>query len=120
MYEQTVTFLFVSDLTRSFEFYAERIGLQPVLEQPGCRILRIAGEAFLGLCEREPSPAGVILTFVPRDLEETYARLSAAGVPCDGPPRYNERYDIIQFFANDPDGYTLEFQRFCSPAWPAV
>ena len=119
-YQQHVTFLYVRDLERSLTFYHTVIGLELVLEQPGCRILRIVGTSFLGLCESERDPAGsLILTFVPADLSETYEALVSAGLTCDGPPRYNERYDIEHFFAQDPDGYRLEFQRFCSPDWPS-
>jgi hypothetical protein len=33
------------------------------------------------------------------------------------PPRHNERYEIYNFFAEDPDGNQFEVQRFDNPAW---
>jgi hypothetical protein len=33
----------------------------------------------------------------------------------DGPPRVNDRYQIYQFFAKDPEGRQLEFQAFLHP-----
>ena len=33
----------------------------------------------------------------------------------DGKPRHNERYQIYQFFAKDPEGRNLEFQAFLHP-----
>ena len=37
----------------------------------------------------------------------------------EGSHRRNERFDIYNFFARDPDGYLVEIQRFLDPAWPA-
>jgi len=35
-----------------------------------------------------------------------------------GSPEVNEQYDIYQFFADDPEGRTLEFQTFLHPIDP--
>ena len=40
-------------------------------------------------------------------------------MPLEGPPKVNPTYDIYNFFARDPDGHLVEFQRFLDPAWPA-
>ena len=57
----------------------------------------------------------LIITFVTDDVDGCHARLSAASVPTDGPPRENPRYQIYHFFARDPAGYRVEVQRFLHP-----
>lgn len=115
-----VTFLFCSDLARSEAFYRDVIGLELVLVQQTCRIFRVCGSAYLGVCERDPGEGDkpIIVTLVSDELEAWHGRLTAEGVACDGAPRHNPKYDIVHFFATDPDGYKLEFQRFLDPAWP--
>ena len=119
--DQQVTFVYVSELERSRRFYEQTLQLELALDQGSCRIYRVAGEAFLGLCARPDavSPEGVILTLVTPDVEGFYAYLAAAGVELEGPARRNPDYDIVHFFARDPDGYRVEVQRFCDPSWPA-
>ena len=115
---EMVTFLYSADLERSHRFYAEVLGIEMVLDQGVCRIYRVTGTSYVGLCShRDPEPAGIIVTLVSDDVDGWYERLVAAGVETDGPPRHNERFDIYQFFATDPDGHTIEFQRF-GPEWP--
>ena len=122
MFDQQVTFLYARDLGASARFYREQLGLEPVLDQGPCQIFRVAGEAFLGICqcsqERPAAAEGVIVTFVSQDVDGWYERLSANGVQVEAPPKLNERYNIYHLFLRDPDGYTLEIQEFKDPAWP--
>ena len=120
--DQQVTFIYVQDLAASARFYGELLGLDQVLDQGGCRIYRVAGEGFLGVCgglRAEAVPEGVTLTFVSDQVDAWHERLVAAGTTIDQPPAENSRFKIYNFFARDPDGYRLEFQRFLDPAWPA-
>ncbi len=119
-FDQQVTFLFVRDLEVSTSFYANTVGLPLALDQGGCRIFRAAPSAFLGVCERPElvDPTGIIVTFVTDDVEGTHARLVAAGANCEKEPQYYEEFDIVHAFYRDPDGYLVEVQRFCDPAWP--
>ncbi len=120
--DQQVTFIYSRDLARSVRFYAEVLGLEQVLDQGACGIFRVAGEAFLGVCTdpaRGVAPEGLTLTFVTPEVDAWHDRLVAAGVTVEGPPRENPDFKIYNFFACDPDGYRLEFQRFLDPAWPA-
>jgi catechol 2,3-dioxygenase-like lactoylglutathione lyase family enzyme len=113
-----ITFLRVADLERSHRFYSADLGLTLVLDQGGCRIYRLTESAFLGVCER-PGPVGsnVIVTFVTEDVDGWHERVAAAGVEPDGPPRDNPDYRIYHFFVTDPDGHTLEVQRFWDDDW---
>ena len=119
--DQQVTFLYVRDLEEGATFYSGILGLEQVLDQGACRIFRVAGEAFLGLCAGAKEggvPEGVTFTFVTPEVDAWHGRLAENGVTIEGPPRENERFRIYNFFARDPDGHRLEFQRFLDPAWP--
>ena len=118
-WSEQITFLNVSDLDASEAFY-RRLGLVRALDQGRCRILRAAGAAHVGLCERPEgvSTEGIIVTFAAVDLEERAAALQAGGIPFEVEPRYDAEYDITQAFLRDPDGYLVELQRFEDPRWP--
>ena len=123
MFDQQVTFLYASDLIESARFYRETLGLELVLDQGPCQIFRVAGDAFLGVCqcsgERPSSSDGVIVTMVSDKVEWWHEKLAANGVEIDAPPALNERFNIYHFFLRDPDGYKLEIQQFRDPHWPA-
>jgi catechol 2,3-dioxygenase-like lactoylglutathione lyase family enzyme len=82
VFDQFVTFLYTRDLERSAAFYGELLGLPLVLDQGGCRIFRVARDAFIGICRcseaRPCSPGGVIVTLVSDDvgLRDAAARQS--------------------------------------------
>ena len=114
-----VTFLFVEDLARSDAFYAGVLGLPLVLDQGTCRIYRVAGSAYLGICERpgRAEPEGIIVTLVTADVDGWHRRLAAAGVPVVSHPGRSDEYRVYHAFYRDPDGYLVETQRFLDPAW---
>ena len=118
---QQVTFLQVDDLEETDAFYGDVLGLELVLDQGACRIYRAGRDAFVGFCDHRegPSPEGVIVTFVPDDVDTLCDAIEAAGFELESPPSYNERFQIYQAFVRDPDGYLVEIQRFDDPAWPA-
>jgi len=92
------------------EFYRD-LGAEVWLEQPDCTILR-AGGFRVGFCAREDADTDGIVTFVFEDragVDDAYAGLEDLA---DDPPRYNGAYEIYQFFAEDPEGRTVEFQTF--------
>jgi len=116
--DELVTFVYSSDLDRSHRFYRGILGLEMVLDQGACRIYRVSSSGYVGVCNhREPEPAGVVVTIVSEDVDGWHATLTGAGISTDGPPRHNDRFDIYHFFATDPDGHHIEFQRFGS-SWP--
>jgi catechol 2,3-dioxygenase-like lactoylglutathione lyase family enzyme len=117
-FDSQITFVPVADLARSAAFYELTLLLPLALDQGGIKIYRVAGGGFLGLCQSDgalPADDRLILTFVTERVDEWHTRLAAQGVPTDGPPRENPRYQIYHFFARDPDGYRLEVQRFLHP-----
>lgn len=116
-----VTFLPVTDLEVSHAFYSGALGFDLVLDQGPCRIYRTTPGSFIGVCQKPVvASAGVIVTIVTDDVAGWYERCVAAGIPVDGPPRDNLEFRIHQFFATDPDGHTVEFQRFWDLDWSEV
>ncbi|MBM3694870.1 MAG: VOC family protein [Actinobacteria bacterium] len=114
-----ITFLPVADLGRSAAFYEGALGLALVVDQGTCRIYRVAGAAYLGVCERSgaAAAAGVIVTLVSPAVAAWHERLTAAGVEVVAPPSFSEQYHIHHAFYRDPDGHLIEVQEFADPAW---
>lgn len=118
--DQQITFLYTRDLARTAQFYEDVLELPLTLDQGGCRIYRINGEAYLGFCERETAPEqpqGVLFTWVTQEVDAWYVYLHARGVPFDKTPTVNETYGIYHCFARDPNGYVIEIQRFLDADW---
>ncbi|GAB7012767.1 VOC family protein [Halolamina salina] len=93
------------------DWYREVVGAETWLEQPGCTILSFEGFRF-GFCDGEETESEGILTFVydtTEAVDELHQRLGEATRET---PRENEQYRIYQFFADDPDGRTVEVQSF--------
>lgn len=116
-FEQTVTFLHTSDLDATSHFYEDILELPLVRDQGVCRIYKTSGDAYLGFCTHLETPAktGIILTLVTPSVDEWYATLRSKGVEIVNPPAHNPKYNIYHFFFKDPNGYTLEIQRFDEP-----
>lgn len=109
-----ITFFATTDLERIVEFYVETIGADVWLEQPDCTILKYDNQ-LLGFCEREAADTEGIVTFVYPDragVDEMYDGLADRA---RDEPHENEKYEIYQFFADDPDGRAVEFQTFLHP-----
>ncbi|MWG33970.1 VOC family protein [Halomarina oriensis] len=95
-------------------FYTDVVGARVWHEQPACTILE-HGAFRVGFCDGDETETDGVLTFVYPNragVDAAHERLHDHGVDTDGDPRFNERYDIYQFFAEDPDGRTVEFQTF--------
>ena len=123
-FDQQVTFLYVNDLECSTEFYEKTMGLPLVLDQGGCRIYRVSGDGFLGICRcregRSVSRDGVVFTFVTDEVDGWHERLRSGGMKLDKAPAFNPAYNIYHFFFRDPDGHLLEIQRFEDARWPRL
>ena len=75
--DSQITFVTVSDLDASGEFYGGVLGLDLVLDQGTCRIYRTTATSYLGICthREDVSPQGVILTLVSDDVDGWYREL---------------------------------------------
>jgi len=118
--DDQITFIYVADLARSAEFYGSGLGFTLVLDQGGCLIYEITATSYLGVCDVRPEKVGVsgaLVTFVTEDVDDWHARALEAGATIVQEPAHNERYEIYNFFAEDPDGNRFEVQRFDNSSW---
>lgn len=106
-----LVFFRTEDRERVVEWYAGVVGASVWLEQPGCTILSFEEFRF-GFCDGETTEDCGILTFVSDDRAGVDAMHDRVGDAAREDPHVNERYDIYQFFADDPDGRAVEFQVF--------
>lgn len=109
-----ITFFGTRKLDGVVQFYVDRLGADVWLEQPDCTILKYANLLF-GFCERDQAETGVTITFVVEDrpaVDRLYDELEDIARES---PRENDRYEIYQFFAADPEGRTVEVQAFLHP-----
>jgi hypothetical protein len=95
-------------------FYRDRLDATLWLDQPGCTILEHDDFRF-GFCDRETTDDCGILTFYYDDRAAVDALYDDLEDVARGPPVENAEYDIYQFFAEDPDGRTVEVQTFLHP-----
>lgn len=114
-----IVFLATNDLASTAEFYEQTLGLPLALDQGTCRIYKVAGEAYIGFCERAGafSVEGVIITIVTQEVDEFCDLLRARGVVFEKEPAVNPDYNIYHCFLRDPNGYLVEIQRFDDPRW---
>ena len=115
MFNGSVIFLGTKDLEKTDDFYRNKIGLDLLKDQNVCKIYQITEAANIGFCEhieatvKDKSP---IITFLCNSVDETYERLKNNELTIDEGPKINKKFNIYHFFLKDPNGYTLEFQKF--------
>ena len=120
-FDQFVTFVYCEDLDATCEFYEKILGLEMVLDQGPCRIFRVAGDGFLGICtklDRPSEKAGVILTLVSDDVDGWYDYLKGFDLEFEKTPQLYAKFNIYHLFVRDPAGTLVEIQEFKDPAWP--
>ncbi len=116
--EYPITFLYYRDLAAAISFYQQTIGLPLAVDQGWCKIFAVGPAGYVGLVDetrgslRAAADKPVLLTFVVDDVDAWHAHLAAAGVRSLTEPRVHEDIGVHGFFAEDPGGYRLEFQRF--------
>ena len=98
-------------------FYVERLGADVWLEQPDCTVLQYDNMLF-GFCDRADADTEGTVTFVVEDRDAVEALHAELADVAREQPHENERYEIYQFFADDPEGRTVEVQAFLHPTEP--
>ena len=118
-WDAQITFCYTTDFESTTRFYEELLGLPLALDQGKCRIYRVNGGAFIGVCESEEiaDSDGVMLTLVSDDVDGWHARLKDRGVHFEKAPALNQKFNIYHCFLRDPNGYLIEIQRFEDPEW---
>jgi len=123
VFDQMVTFIYVSDLLQSKAFYEGILNFPLRLDQGRCRIVETnqKGGGLLGYCVKDEylreAERSFIITLVTPAVDEWYQYLVGRGVDVLGPPKHNQDFNIYHFFFRDPDGYLLEIQEFRDPNW---
>lgn len=113
--EGLILFLGTLDLDKTHQFYTQALELNMIIDQGACRIYRVPGGGHIGFCSHIPPVLGEkspIVTLVTQDVDGCYEKLIEWGVAILHPPAINPRFGIYHFFLKDPNGYTLEIQRF--------
>ena len=119
--QSQITFFYYDDFQEASEFYEEVLGLELVDDQQWAKIYRVNGTAFLGIVAGEKGfhqaqeKNAVLVTFLVDDVPEWYAYLKTKGVKFSTDLMTKDDIQVQCFFAEDPGGYSLEFQRFLRP-----
>ncbi|WP_353894033.1 VOC family protein [Proteinivorax hydrogeniformans] len=109
-----VAFYGTDDLEKTHKFYHELLGLNLYKDQGLCKIYSVREGGKIGFCShlevltKEKSP---IITLLTDDVDKVYKSLINSGL--DVPkPKVNPKFNIYHFFTKDPNGYSLEIQKF--------
>ena len=117
-----ITFFYYDDIEPAGEFYEKTLGFELVEDQKWAKIYRIHGNAYVGVVDgkkgfrQTQESSAVLLTVLVNDVDAWYERLKGKGVPILAEIETHEDIKVRCFFAQDPGGYALEFQRFMNPA----
>lgn len=109
-----IIFLKTAVIEEMRRFYIEEVGMTLWLDQGGCIILR-HGNFLLGFCSAEVAETEGCITFYYDSKEEVDAMCRKFASISTSQPIENPKYRIYNFFARDPEGRTVEFQKFLHP-----
>jgi len=110
-----ITFLGTEDLKKTKKFYTEYLGFILFKDQGKCQIFQIPGGGMIGFCSHinvNSSNKSPIITFITSEVDKVYASLIKLGLEIPEKPRKNPYFPIYHFFLEDPNGYTVEIQKF--------
>jgi hypothetical protein len=107
-----IVFMESAQREETVEFYQEQLGAKQWLEQEGgCTICKYDNMLF-GFCDGSDPDQEIVLTFVTDDREGVDALYDTLEDRAHEPPAENDQFGIYQFFADDPEGRTVEVQTF--------
>jgi len=116
-----ITFFYYDDIETATSFYQDVLGFELAEDQGWARIFRMHGGAHVGVVDgsrgfhRPQETSAVLLTVLVNDVDDWYERLTRHGVPILAEIETHREIGVRCFFAQDPGGYALEFQRFLKP-----
>ncbi|MFO7791679.1 MAG: nitroreductase family protein [Candidatus Saliniplasma sp.] len=105
------------DLEKIKDFYMTDIGMEEWVDQGQCIILK-HGNMLLGFCEADESDTDGVITFFYRTKEQVDEMYETFEGRAESEPIERESYNIYNFFAEDVEGRTIEFQTFLHPLEP--
>ncbi len=115
LFKEYITFLGTNNLKKTANFYQNILGLTIYKDQKICLIFNINKYSKIGFCEHIPvihDDKSPIITLVTEEVNEVYNKLVNKGLTIAESPRLNKKFNIYHFFFKDPNGYTIEIQRF--------
>ncbi len=106
-----IVFYKTAILEKISEFYTHQLGFELWLDQGKCKILK-NGNMLIGFCSGAKAEKETFITLFYPSRQAVDAIYKQVETIADAPPRINKAFRIYQFFAQDPEGRTLEFQHF--------
>lgn len=106
-----IVFYKTADIDAVDAFYTRRMNCELWLDQGACRIYS-HGNMLIGFCKSEKAETQSFLTFFYSSQEEVAHKYEALKDIATTEPVFNDKFNIYQFFAKDPEGRTVEVQYF--------
>ena len=112
-----ITWIYCSNLEISHHFYARTLGVAAAAGRGLSAGLQNHRWAPQSVCVAHSrigwsSLRGGMISLVTADVNGWYKQLAESGVTTRGAPHVLEEFGVYTFFAEDPDGYVIEFQQF--------
>ena len=108
-----IHFYGTNDLAKTHQFYHDVLGFKVYKDQGVCMIYHFF-DSYIGFCTHLPivhQHKSPIITLVVDDVDMYYERLLKIDQEIK-PPKLNKQFKIYHFYTTDPNGYTIEIQRF--------
>ena len=116
MYKEFILFLGTKNMESTSDFYQNILNMPLYKDQEGiCKIFTISKESKLGFCSHMPvkfKDKCPIITLIVKDVDKMYQELLSKDVEINEAPKHNAKFNIYHFFLEDPNGYTIEIQKF--------
>ena len=115
MFKEFITFLGTNNLKSTSHFYQNILDLTLYKDQKICLIFNVNEQSKIGFCEHIPvvhDEKSPIITLVIEDVDQIYNDLIKKGLKIAEKPKMNKKFNIYHFFFKDPNGYTIEIQKF--------
>lgn len=115
MIQESIVFLGTDKMEETHNFMTEFLNLSLYKDQGLCRIYDLTENSKIGFCQhmaitnQDKSP---IITLIVEDVDKYYQGLIKKGLDIKEKPQINEYFKIYHFFIKDPNGYTIEIQKF--------
>lgn len=106
-----IVFYKTTDVEAVHAFYTSRMGCRLWHDQGACRIYS-NGNLLIGFCKAEKADMQSVITFFYPSQEEVAHKYDELKDVATTEPLLNDRFNIYQFYAEDPEGRTVEVQFF--------
>ena len=114
-WEDSIVFLGVDNLDGVDEFYRKGLNLSLYKDQGVCKIYEVPGNGMIGFCthmDKNVADKSPIITLLSDDVDGIYRKIKKTKYEIKHPPKINSDFNIYHFFLKDPEGYTVEIQKF--------